>query len=457
MITTAQCRRVFSNTKYYSLLYISILCFSSLFFTLSGFAQKTKKNTRTEKEIEYFDEKHIDYTNKVYDPYIQTVIMHSFGSELDLPIITLNTIEKVMLRFDDLNADMREMTYTFEHCTFDWKKSDLLPMDYLQGFNEDIIESYEFSFNTTLSYTHYQIAFPNRNISFSRSGNYIIKVYADGDKENLMLTARFMVVEPLASIDPLVRASSVVEDRDYRQEVDLSVNLGSIQVLNPYSDIELVIMQNFRWDNAKRGVKPSFIKDNKLMYDYQGELTFDGINEFRFFDAKSLRYRSERVLEVSLQDDGYHMILAPDIRRSHLTYVFQNDLNGKFLIKNDDMLNPHIESDYIKVHFTMPVDALLGYGNMFLFGQLTQWKVDKEFRMVYNEEASAYELELLLKQGYYNYMYLWESKTDGPISDFTEGNHSRTENEYVVLVYFKDRSSFADRLIGFKRFSSFNN
>jgi hypothetical protein len=431
-----------------------LLCFVSANVN----AQKNKKQPKADRPVEYFDEKHTVYQNKVYDDDIHTVIIHNRGSELDWPIISLAGMEKIILRFDDLSDDVRELSYTFEHCTHDWKKSDLLPMDYLEGFRQDIIQTYDFSFNTTLSYTHFMLEFPNERMKFTRSGNYIIKVFANGDQEDLLLTARFMVIENRSTIEPNVRPSSVVSERDYMQEVDLSVSLNGIQVMNPYNDIELVVLQNFRWDNAKRGVKPSFIKDNKLIYDYQGELSFDGTNEFRFFDAKSLRYRSEQVKEVIREADGYHIILTPDMKRSHLIYEFQNDINGRLLIKNDDMQNAHVESDYVTIHFSMPTDAMLGHGDMYLFGQLSQWELDKKFRLDYNAETSQFEKKLMLKQGYYNYLYLWKPLVAREAhTDFTEGNHSQTHNEYIVLIYYKDQSTFSDRLIGFKLFNSFNN
>lgn len=422
-------------------------------------AQKKEKKIRenTVLEDEYFGDKVNNYTTRIYDPEIRTLILHSSASELEPPIIYLKGSEQIILRFDDLHEDVREMHYTFEHCTHDWQPSELQKMDYQQGYNSDIIYDYEFSFNTLRNFTHYSIAFPNDRISLTRSGNYVVKVYVDGDEKDLMFVGRFMVVEQLATIEEVVRPSSVVSERTSKQEVDLKVNLGTLNSMNPYSEIELVVMQNFRWDSARRGVKPSFIKDNQLTYDYQRELTFEGGNEFRFFDAKSVRYRSGRVDEVNLKDDGYHIRLSPDKRRAFKQYNFNNDINGRLLIKNDDMENAHLESDYVMVHFTMPVDAMLGSGNMYIFGQLSNWTLDKHFRMEYNPETIAYEKMLMLKQGYYNYLYLWKGiNSESGSTELTEGNHAEAENEYLVLVYFKDRSSFADRLIGFKKFSTYS-
>jgi len=215
-------------------------------------------------------------------------------------------------------------------------------------------------------------------------------------------------------------------------------------------------MQNFRWDNKRTNIKPMFVKDNILVYDYQGPLTFDGTNEFRFFDAKSARYRSEKVQDVKLLDDGYHVYLSPDLPRAFLNYSFIQDINGKYIVKNDDMIYPHLESDYFHIHFTMPVDAPLGNGDLYIFGQLSNWQLIKDFRLEYNPELLAYQKTVKLKQGLYNYMYLWRYKNQSQGStDLTEGNHANAENEYTVFVYFKDRSLFYDRLVGYKKVSNY--
>jgi predicted aspartyl protease len=425
------------------------------------YAQKNDRRSDAKKSTsadgEYYGERIVDYTTRIYDNEIQTVILHSSASELEPPIIMLNGAEQIVVRFDDLSETMRDMSYTIEHCTYDWKKSDLQRMDYSTGFNADVIYDYEFSFNTLRNYTHYNIAVPNDRINLTRSGNYVLKVWANGDEDNVMFVARFMVVEPLVIIEETIRPSSVVSERRQKQEIDLTVQLNGISSMNPYAEIELILMQNFRWDNERRGVKPSFIKDNVLTYDYQRELTFEGGNEYRFFDAKSVRYRSEQVAEVKLQDGGYHIYLSPDKRRAFKQYNFNNDINGRFLIKNDDMQNAHLESDYVMVHFSMPVDAMIGSGNMYLMGQLSNWTLDKNYRMEYNPSTLAYEKMLMLKQGYYNYLYLWQGVNAGEGSpELTEGNHSEAENEYIALIYFKDRSTFADRLVGFKKFSNFS-
>ncbi|MEM9052932.1 MAG: DUF5103 domain-containing protein [Bacteroidota bacterium] len=434
---------------------ISLTCLFTFLVSLMGKAQG--ENRSKENDFNYYDEKEVQYTDRVYDESIKTVLTHIKGAELETPIISLNSEDQIILRFDDMSEDFREMHYEFVHCSWDWKPSDLQLMDYQEGYNSDIIFNYDFSFNTVHNYTHYYLEFPNNRIRLTRSGNYIIKVYADGDSEDLILTSRFMVMETKSVVNALVHPSNVVSEREYNQEIDVEVTLGNINTTNPYRDIELVLLQNQRWDNMITGVKPNFIKNEKLTYNYQGQLDFEGGNEFRFFDAKSLRYRSEEVEEVRFENDTYEIILAPDWSKAFKQYTFENDINGKFLIKNDDMSDPHLESDYVTVKFQFPVDAMLGNGDLYVMGQLSDWQLKKTHRMIYNEDNLSYELSLFLKQGYYNYTYVWRyAKAKNGSSELTDGNHSETENDYLVLVYFKDQSNFSDRLIGVERLNSLN-
>ncbi len=390
------------------------------------------------------------------DEFIKTVLLHPKSSELAPPIIPLVGNETLVLRFDDLSEDFREMSYAFRHCTYDWELSDLQPMDYQEGYNTDLISDYDFSFNTLVPYTNFRVEFPNDRIRLTRSGNYLIEVFTDGDRDKVLFTARFMLTEDAAAIAASVRKSSVVADRNYRQELEVEVNLGqNIQTMNPYDEVKLVVMQNLRRDNAILNIKPRFVKNNQLTYDFHDGLSFNGGNEYRRFDAKSFRYRTEEVRSVEERGGIYHVLLAPDRPRGYKQYSFENDINGKFLVQNDDMIDPNLESDYGMIYFEVPVDAMLGRGTLFLYGQLSTWDLNQDFAMEYHHETLSYRLSKLLKQGYYNYAYLWKFDTSDQGSyDEVMGNHSETENDYMILVYFSDRSTHADRLLAVKTVNS---
>jgi hypothetical protein len=69
--------------------------------------------------------------------------------------------------------------------------------------------------------------------------------------------------------------------------------------------------------------------------------------------------------------------------------------------------------------------------------------------MDYVAQDGAYLKTLLLKQGVYNYRYLFlPSGSDRFDPDEIEGSHFETENEYLILFYHRPPGSRFDRLLG---------
>jgi hypothetical protein len=62
-----------------------------------------------------------------------------------------------------------------------------------------------------------------------------------------------------------------------------------------------------------------------------------------------------------------------------------------------------------------------------------------------------------MKQGYYNYEYafLKDGTTDGTASYF-EGSHYETENDYMILIYYRNPQDRYDRLMGMGMANSVN-
>ncbi|MFL5753043.1 MAG: DUF5103 domain-containing protein [Bacteroidia bacterium] len=406
---------------------------------------------------DYVNDNYIRYQDWTYKNYIKTIQLHEASWELSAPIIELSSNQQLKLSFDDLEGGYKSYSYTLIHCEANWAPTDIMQAEYLTGFFEDNISNYTFSFNTLQKYTHYTVTFPNNTMKFNKSGNYVMKVYQDNDKENLVLTKRFMVFQNKVTVSGYVHQAAGSDDYYNKQEVDFSVFTSGYNMTNPFSDMKVVVCQNNRWDNAIYGMKPMFTKDKELTFDYDdGTNVFNGGNEFRNFDMKSIRYLSQ-FLKASYKDSNNvnHVDLLTDEIKTFKRYSQVPDINGGYLVKIQERDNSDIEADYCVVNFFFPYDNPINNGNFYILGKLCDWRMSKENRMTYNYKRMGYECNLLLKQGYYNYEYafLEDGKT---ASDETvvEGNHWETENDYAIYVYHRQQGTYYDQLIGFKRMNS---
>ena len=396
------------------------------------------------------------YQNSVYKEEIKSVQMFLEGNELSNPVIELNSDVPLILKFDDLSASVKNYSYTIIHCDANWNESFIMQNEYLEGFPDNPLNDYAFSINTTVKYVNYILAIPNEDVKLTASGNYAIVVFEDNDKEKLVLTKRFQVLEPLVRIEGKVRRATFDAFKGSNQEVDFEVYTDNIRVQNPHEEVKVVVTQNRRWDNAIRNLKPLFIRDGSLSYDYNKENVFPAGNEFRWFDIRTTRYVGENVESIEFHRPYYHATLVIDEVRSNKKYFSYREMNGNYTIESQDRVQDYdTECDYTFVHFTLPLPTPLVGGSVNVFGALTDWNANKSTQMSWNEKTAAYELTLLLKQGYYNYQYVYVpagSKVADAIN--IEGSFYETENDYQIFVYYRGISDRYDRLVGFQELNS---
>ncbi|MGC1390696.1 MAG: DUF5103 domain-containing protein [Bacteroidales bacterium] len=390
------------------------------------------------------------YSNHVYNEKIKTVQLYKDGWNLSYPVMKLNSNEKLVLNFDLLGDQPEAYYYTFIHCNKDWEKSDIFPNDYITGYTENPIEDYENSFNTTVSYIHYKLIFPNDRAGLKLSGNYILLVYPSDKPEEPAITQRFIVTEDAAKIDITVHRPQMTKENNTHQQVDFVVNYSGLSINDPYRNVFAYVLQNGRWDNAKRNLIPDFYGNNELKYNSLSDKNiFRGGNEYRYFDIKSIRYKSEYVKRIDFATPNYNVYLFPSDNREFKPYFYWQDFNGKYYIAFQEGQKPDIESDYVYVYFTLPSDHAISGGNMYVSGNLNNWSFDKNNLMTYSTERKQYECTMLLKQGWYNYEYVFrkDGENNG-IATLFEGSHYETENDYVIYIYYRNPRDRYDRVIG---------
>ncbi len=397
----------------------------------------------------------IRYHDYIYKKSIKTVQLISPDFELSQPFIHLNTNESLLLAFDDISGDFQDYSYTFIHCNANWEPSDMMSSEFIDGFADNSITDYSYSNNTLQKYIHYKTIFPNNSTRFIKSGNYLLKVYQDGDPEDIVITKRFMISDNKISITGSVNSASITTDRNYKQEIDFIIDYQGYSINNPYSDLKVYLQKNNQWTNMKSGLKPVYVRDQQLVYDYDEENVFYGGNEFRNFDIKSIRYNSPRVASIKRHDDGFHVSLFADEKRTFKQYFNQPDINGNFIIKNEDgRTTSETDGEYCFVSFYLPYEHLITEGKVYVFGAFNGWNCTEENKMRYNIDRMGYEAKIYLKQGYYNYEYVLNNDKNEVNEVEIEGSHSETENDYSILVYHRFPGTFYDQLIGVKRLNS---
>lgn len=389
----------------------------------------------------------IKLINKVYDPFIKTVQVHPKGinsnDQLISPVVAKG--QPLILEFDELFNDAYTYQVKYIRCEADWTQSSLSDLQFLNTYNEFTINQYDYSFNTLTPYVHYKAVLPGPKLS----GNYVLVVYADGDKDDVIITHRFMVFDNLVNFTDEYGFSRLNQASRFNQQLQFEVNYHGIEIQNPSDQVSVAILQNQRWDNAKFDLKPTFIREGEKKLEYRyftEETTFPGGNEFRFFDIRSLKYFGENVKTVHFEKDKIFGWVEEDKSRAEQVYTGeQMDLNGKYVIDNIEDKDPLIENDYAKISFTLNADKI--NGKVYIAGELTNWELNKDTEMVYDPESYSYKGSLILKQGWYNYQYIVKSNTLS--ANYFEGNWSATKNQYEIIVYYRPFELGSDLIIGY--------
>ncbi len=393
---------------------------------------------------------------RTYAPYICTAQLFPAGNQQGLPVYTLNSGGRLQLEFDDIEGNIKGYYYTLVLCDYNWQPVNLNPFDYIKGFTQNRISTYRYSSIAFTRYTHYQATIPQTNSEPIRSGNYLLKVYLDGDTTKLVFTKQMMVLDPKASITAQVVQPFTPQLFSTHQKLRFSANIKDINSFSAAQQVKVVILQNNRWDMSQRDIPPTFVRGTTLEYNSENIAIFPGGKEWRWLDLRSLRLQSDRIDSGRYTKTSTELFLKTDIDRTGQRYVYFPDYNGMYNIVTYESINPFWQGDYAKVHFNFARPDGLPYPDqdIYLAGQFTNFEISDKWKMNYSLETGKYESTAFLKQGYYNYTYIAVDKKDPSRKQELEGNYWETENAYTVLIYYKSFTDRCDQLIGVSSINS---
>ena len=374
--------------------------------------------------------------------YIKTIVFKG-PTEDQFPVIQLG--EPLFLEFDDLRAAEADYYYKIVHCNYDWQPSALLKSQYLDGIDNQRIIDYENSYNTLQPYSNYKLTIPNSNVKLRVSGNYLLEIY--NAYNELMFSRRFVVYKNLVSVGVEIKRSRDFEFLNQKQVVHFRINAGDFQLVNPMREVKVAIIQNYFWPSAIYNIKPQYTLGSELVYRYDAETGFFGGNEWYYFDTSDLRAPTAAISRIEFKD-LYHHYLFADRFRADEPYTYYPDINGDFVLRTLQGDDPSRESEYTKVHFTLPYNPILGLDDVYVIGKFNNYALEDMNKMTYNEETANMELELLLKQGFYNYRYVVQKEDNSIDPHAVGGSFHFTENTYTVLVYYRVFGDLYDSVIG---------
>ena len=389
--------------------------------------------------------------HEISDENIRSLQVVANQKWMDLPIMVLND-GKISIDFDDLTHTYRRLTYRLEHCEADWKPSvELFESDIVDGFmTGNTIDDIKESTLTNTLYTHYHLDIPNDKCQPKLSGNYRLYVYDDDSgSDHPLLTACFMLTEPTESSMGVRLNITTQTDQSInreQQQAEMLIDYGPYTVSNPQQQIKTVVLQNRNWLDARWNSKPQYVMPNGLRWSHNQDYIFWAGNEYRKFEILSTDVASMGVDKIGWDGKNFHAYLYPTT--PFLNYLYDEDADGAFLIRNSDNVEINTTSDYMLTHFQLNVSSPYPY-RIFLNGDWTYDRLLPAYEMTYNSAGGYYEAVVPLKLGYYNYQFL-AADEQGRLSSFrVDNSHYQTENSYQALIYFRPQGGRTDKLVGY--------
>ena len=382
---------------------------------------------------------------EVNPPFNIKTISFVQNGQNQIPIFKLG--ESFQLQFDDLYGNEADYYYEIVHCDYNWTPSEIPKSDYLKGFDGQRIQEYTNSFNTLQIYSHYKLSIPNQFTQLRISGNYILKIL--DEKKEVVFSRKIILYEDLVSVPIQVKRARTVSNLDYKHNLEFSIRSNNIAFQNALKNVKVLLLQNGQWNTAIKDILPQFTLGNDLIYKYDTQTQFWAGNEFLFFDNKDIKASNNTVARVDSGNDIYNSYLYTNRARTNFPYSVTQDVNGNFVTRNINATNNEVEADYAWVYFSLSAPAYMSNKGIYVNGMFNNFSLTPEFKMEYNTQKGVYEKGVLIKQGFTNFQYtVADDKGNIDNENNIDGNFYQTENDYIIIVYYRENRDRYDRVIG---------
>jgi hypothetical protein len=366
-----------------------------------------------------------------------------------IPVMELGGDDVLHVGFDEMSHNYHRFVAHLDHCEYDWTPSDgLFESDWLEGFNDLLIDDYENSLNTTVSFTHYRMQIPNSQCSLKMSGNYRLTIRDEDEDGREVAVVEFRVVEPLMSTRLGVTANTDIDHNNSHQQVSLRIDYGQLRVTNHREQVRTIVMQNGREDNMKEDIEPNYVTQWGLEWKHSRSMIFEAGNEYHKFEVLDPTHTTMGLDQVAWDEEQGRYHTYPYVCEPQRNYLYTEDANGTFYIRNSDNVENDRTCDYVYVHYQLKPARHYKDSRMIIAGKWTT-ELPDTYVMEYDEREHAYHASVLQKMGYYNYQLLLLDADGVTHLVPEEGSFYQTENDYQALVYYKGTSDRTWRLVGY--------
>ncbi len=376
---------------------------------------------------------------------IATVQLFPTGAEEAPPVLVLGQEQTLTLAFDWLGADPPPpLEVIFLHLDRHGRP-DLLPAQYMVRFDRDVIRDYRPSMRTRLPYYHVRYRFPNEQIAFRLSGQYLVRVL-ESRTGAVLLERRFYVSEQNLEARLALEPWAFVRGQFGAPVLRLR---PPEFVLNPIGDLRACFALNGRLE-APQCPAPALLESPWMEYRPAPEELFASFAGEPFvLDLTRLEgARSPRIEQVDFSPPQVRVLLEPD----RLSTPTGGDVplfftSGGLIERYGSRANAALTAEYVDVVFRLELPAENPLeGPVFLVGSFNDFRPAPEYRMEYDPSSRRYQLTVRLKQGLYTYQYVTLDGRTGrlrPVFDRPLWG----EVLYTALVYYTDPRIPADRLL----------
>lgn len=390
---------------------------------------------------------------EIIPPYNIKTVTFVYNNANAIPIFKLG--EGFQFQFDDLFGNEANYYYEIVHCDYNWNPTEIPKSEYIKGFDGQRIQEYENSVNTLQIYSHYKLPLPNQNTTILLSGNYMLKIL--GEDKSVVFSRKFILYEDLVTIPIQVRRARTADLIDYKQNLEFSVTSNLIRFQNPLKNVKVEILQNGQMNTAIKNIAPQYTIGNDLIYKYDGQTQFWAGNEFLYFDNNDIRSASNNISKIDSSSGIYNSYLYTNGARGNYPYSLTQDINGKFLVRNGNSTKSDIEADYAWVYFSLSAPAFMSKKGIYITGMFNNYSLSPENKMDFNAKKNTFEKAILIKQGFTNFQYqIADDKGNIDAKNAIDGNFWQTENDYTILVYYRESSDRYQRVIGKETANSYN-